>query len=118
MKELRNGAELAIIAVEREVKRLEKIAKKAEAEINETMDAGLTIIDARREALKVVKGSSLQVVKTKALEDLAEVEKKALAAGKRDLLPLIDKSTAAKIELDCLKRELSNMKRRHRIIGA
>lgn len=105
----RTDHQIKIDALKSELKRLEKLHAAAEKKWDEHNHAFSRICELREKANEIVRSALTDAEKAKKIGDLAKEEERLLALGKLDSIKLIDKADYLKIEVESVKRIISEM---------
>lgn len=114
MEEFKSGKELALIAMNKELKLLSKKADKAKKECDEYMTMGSEAVSIHEEFVRIVNANESGQHVIDKLEALKKRRNKVQRIMKKDLIKLMDKKFNTASVRDTLNSEIQMMKFRLR----
>ncbi len=107
-----NGESLALSAMVKELKILERRVDSAKEKRQGYINSHLDILEIRREAFEVIESSKSSKEKSVLIDELGEKEKKAVKLSKLNLIDLIDKEHKATRDMNDLQSVITSFEYR------
>lgn len=105
----KTGDELVLAALNRDFKRLSRLAEKAKEEADECANVGSEFFAIHEEFQRIVEEKRHDKETLKRLEDLQKREAKARKIMGKNLVSLFDKQSQAEIDRDTLGAEIKKL---------